>query len=102
MKNFFKNLGRIFYVPVKEEIKEIVNLEPTKQDFEQGEKLAVIVTAVLNANGVPMSAHSTYLMGKALAYLVRDVKDGVDQHDRLLIQRIAREVKKSLYNRDDV
>lgn len=93
MKSFLKKITGIFLKPVKEEVKEVLRLNPTPQDFEQGQKLAVIVVAVLAANGIPMSTRSTELIGQALAYLVRDVKDGVDDHDKLLIQRLINEIK---------
>lgn len=92
-KDMIKNIRNIFIKPVKDEVKEIINLKPTDKDFEQGKKLAVIVVAVLAANGIPMSTRSTELIGQALAYLVRDVKDGVDDNNKLLIQRVINEVK---------
>lgn len=93
-KNILKNIQNIFINPVKEEAKEIINLKPTEQDFEQGSKLAIIVTAILAANGIPMSNNSTAIMGKALAFLVRDIKDGVDDNDKLFIKRVVDEIKK--------
>ena len=73
---------------------EIVNLKPTEQDFKQGQELAVIVVAVLAANGIPMSTNSRIIIGKTLAFLVRDIKDGVDDTDKLFISRIVNEIKK--------
>lgn len=93
-KNIIKNIRNIFVKPVKDEVKEIVNLKPTEQDFKQGQELAVIVVAVLAANGIPMSTNSTVIIGKALAFLVRDIKDGVDDTDKLFISRIVHEIKK--------
>lgn len=95
MKELFKKIKNIFVKPVKEEVKEILDLHPTEQDFAQGKKLATIAAAVMMANGIPMSVNSTELMGKALAYLVRDVKDGIDDHDKLLVSRIVQEIKKN-------
>ena len=93
-KNIIKNIRNIFVKPVKDEVKEIVNLEPTEQDFKQGQELAVIVVAVLAANGIPMSTNSRIIIGKTLAFLVRDIKDGVDDTDKLFISRIVNEIKK--------
>lgn len=94
MKNFLKNISRICFKPVKDEIKEVFTLNPTEKDFEQGQKLAVIVVAVLSANGIPMSQSNTELIGKALAYLVRDIKEGVDDKDKLLVSRVVQEIKR--------
>lgn len=93
VKRFFDDLRSICFKPIKDEIKEVFELKPTEEDFEQGRKLAVIVVAVLAAHGIPMSTKSTELIGQALAYLVKDVKDGVDDHNKLLIQRVISEVK---------
>lgn len=93
-KKLFSNLRNILFNPIKEEVKEVISLKPTEQDYDQGEKLAVIVTAVLAANGIPMSVNGTNIMGKALAFLVSDVKDGVDDTDKLLVGRIVSEIKK--------
>ena len=41
-----------------------------------------------------MSTNSTAIIGKALAFLVRDIKDGVDDTDKLFINRIVNEIKK--------
>lgn len=100
-KDIIKNIKNIFIKPAKDEIKEIVNLKPTEEDFEQGQKLAVIVVTVLAANGIPMSTRSTELIGQALAYLVRDVKDGVDDHNKLFIQRVISEIKNIRKNAED-
>ena len=93
-KNIIKNIRNIFVKPVKDEVNEIVNLKPTEQDFKQGQELAVIVVAVLAANGIPMSTNSRIIIGKTLAFLVRDIKDGVDDTDKLFISRIVNEIKK--------
>lgn len=92
-KDIIRNIKNIFIKPAEDEIKEIINIKPTDEDFEQGRKLAVIVVAVLAANGIPMSTKSTELIGQALAYLVRDIKDGVDDHNKLLIQRVINEIR---------
>ncbi len=93
MKEFLRRLKGILVNPVKEEIKEIKSLVVTEEDRKQGKKLAVLAVASLTAMGVPISALGTEVIAVAMAYGVRDLKDGLETHDKLIISRIIKEIK---------
>lgn len=93
MKEFWKDLKRICFNPIKEEVKEIKNLVPTEEDREQGKKLAFIAVAALSGMGVPLSAFGTEIIAKAMAYGIRDLKDGLECHEKLIVARIIKEIK---------
>lgn len=87
--DFFKALHRAN----KAEVKEIISLRPTDKDREQGAKVAAIAVATLAACGVPCGAAATPILEKVFAYCIRDIKDGVDDNEKLLLARIIKEVK---------
>lgn len=90
------DISKIFKIGkevVKDEVQEIVNLKPTDEDYEQGEKLAAIGAAAMAGMGLPIPALGITVMSKAFAYGIRDLKDGVEDHDKLIIKRIINEVK---------
>lgn len=78
---------------VKGEVQEIVNLKPTEDDYKQGEQLATIAVGAMTAMGIPLPAIGVTIMGKAFAYGIRDIRDGVEEPDKLIIGRIIDEIK---------
>lgn len=90
----FKKILKALGVAVKEEVKEIKNLELTDEDKEQGDKVAVMIVAALAGVGVPMCALGQKAIARVLAYVIRDVKDGIECQDKLIIARVINELKK--------
>ncbi len=90
----FKKILKALGVAIKEEVKEIKNLELTDEDKEQGDKVAVMVVAALAGVGVPMCALGQKAIARVLAYVIRDVKDGIECQDKLIIARVINELKK--------
>lgn len=90
----FKKILKALGIAIKEEVKEIKNLELTDEDKEQGDKVAVMVVAALAGVGVPMCALGQKAIARVLAYVIRDVKDGIECQDKLIIARVINELKK--------
>ena len=78
---------------VKGEVQEIVNLKPTEDDYKQGEQLATVTAGALAAMGIPIPAVGITIIGKAFAYGIRDIRDGVEEPNKLIIGRIIEEIK---------
>ena len=90
----FKKVLKALGIAIKEEVKEIKNLKLTEEDEEQGDKIATMVVAALAGVGVPMCAIGHKAIAKVLAYVIRDVKDGVECQDKLIVSRVINELKK--------
>lgn len=90
----FKKVLKALGIAIKEEVKEIKNLKLTEEDKEQGDKIATMVVAALAGVGVPMCAIGQRAIAKVLAYVIRDVKDGVVCQDKLIVARVINELKK--------
>lgn len=90
----FKKILKALGVAIKEEVKEIKNLELTDEDKEQGDKVAIMIVAALAGVGVPMCALGQKAIARVLAYVIRDVKDGIECQDKLIIARVVNELKK--------
>lgn len=90
----FKKILKALGVAIKEEVKEIKNLDLTDEDKEQGDKVAVMIVAALAGVGVPMCALGQKAIARVLAYVIRDVKDGIECQDKLIIARVINELKK--------
>lgn len=78
---------------VKGEVQEIVNLKPTEDDYKQGEQLATVAAGALAAMGIPIPAVGITIIGKAFAYGIRNIRDGVEEPNKLIIGRIIEEIK---------
>ena len=91
--NKIKTLFRINHKVIKGEITEIVNLSLTDEDKAQGKAAAILAVAALTACGVPLGALGQPVLEKVLAYAIRDVKDGIETPNKLIIGRIIEEVK---------
>ncbi|MCM1324131.1 MAG: hypothetical protein NC218_08210 [Acetobacter sp.] len=90
---FIKKLGKSIGIAIKDEIDEIKELVPTEEDYQQGEKIAVVAAAAMASMGVPVAALGTKIMAKAFAYGIRDMKDGIEDNDKLIVARIINELK---------
>lgn len=101
-KNIFARVKDIFVKPMKAEIKEIVNLKPTEEDREQGKRLAILAVAALSAMGVPLSAFGTEIIAVAMTYGLRDMKDGLECHEKLIVSRIVKEIKEGRFETTDI
>lgn len=88
--NFFKALHRAN----KAEIEEIKSLKLSEQDREQGAQAADLAVAALAACGVPCGAAAQPILKVVFAYVIRDIKDGLETPDKLLALRIGEELGK--------
>lgn len=88
-----KNIFKINHRVVKGEIEEICQLNITQEDEEQAEQLAVLVAAGLAACGIPVGVLGQKIIARVLAYALRDLKDGVETPDKLIIKRVVNEIK---------
>lgn len=89
IKRFF----RAFHKAVKEEIEEVVTLNITKEDEEQASKIANLTADTMMMYGVPVGGAGRAIMKKVIAYSLRDIKDGVNAPDKLIIRRVINELK---------
>ncbi len=90
----FKKVLKALGIAIKEEVKEIRNLELTDEDKEQGDKVAVMIVTALAGVGVPMCVIGQRAIARVLAYVIRDIKDGVECKDKLIVARVINELKK--------
>lgn len=88
-----KSIFRVNHRVVKGEVNEIIHLNITQEDEEQAQQLAVLVAAGLAACGIPVGVLGQKVIAKVLAYALRDLKDGVETPDKLIIKRVVNEIK---------
>lgn len=89
IKRFF----RAFKKAMKEEIEEVKTLNITKEDEEQASKIANLAADAMMMYGVPVGGVGRAVMKKVIAYSLRDIKDGVNAPDKLIIKRVMNELK---------
>ena len=89
IKRFF----RAFHKAMKQEIEEVVTLNITKEDEEQASKIANLTADTMMMYGVPVGGAGRAIMKKVIAYSLRDIKDGVNAQDKLIIRRVINELK---------
>lgn len=89
IKRFF----RAFHKAMKQEIEEVITLNITKEDEEQASKIANLTADAMMMYGVPVGGAGRAIMKKVIAYSLRDIKDGVNAPDKLIIRRVINELK---------
>ena len=94
---FLKALGNALL----DEVDEVAHLTPTDEDREQGAKLATLTVTALASVGCPLPAIGTTVIAKVYAYGLRDIKDGVETPDKLIIKRVINEIKEQKKNLDE-
>lgn len=88
-----KAVLRINRSVLKSEIEEIKNLKVTEEDTAQANRISVLIAAGMAAVGIPCGALSQQIMARIIAYALRDIKDGVEVHDKLIIKRVINEIQ---------
>lgn len=76
----------------KKEIEEIKELTITQEDLDQAEKIADLLIQILGQYGIAILPLKP-LIKKAIAYGLRDLKEGAKAPEKLLIKRIIKEMK---------
>lgn len=89
IKRFF----RAFHKAMQEEIEEVKTLNITKEDEEQATKIANLTADAMMMYGVPVGGVGRAVMKKVIAYGLRDIKDGVNAPDKLIIKRVINELR---------
>lgn len=89
IKRFF----RAFKKAMKDEMEEVKTLNVTKEDEEQASKIANLTADTMMMYGVPVGGVGRAVMKKVIAYSLRDIKDGVNAPDKLIIKRVMNELK---------
>ena len=88
-----KTVLRINKNVLKSEIEEIKSLKITEEDTTQANKISALIVTGLAAAGIPCGALSQQIMARIIAYALRDIKDGVEVHDKLIIKRVINEIQ---------
>ena len=88
-----KTVLRINKNVLKSEIEEIKSLKITEEDTTQANKISALIVTGMAAAGIPCGALSQQIMARIIAYALRDIKDGVEVHDKLIIKRVINEIK---------
>lgn len=99
-----KTIFRINHNVIQGEISELTNLSLSEEDKAQGKAAAVIAVAALAGCGVPLGTLGQPILEKVFAYVIRDVKDGVETPNKLIVGRIIEEIKreKELKTKEDI
>lgn len=94
--NFINKIKRILQINrnvIKAEAQELSQLNITREDEEQALKLSVLAVAGLAACGIPCGPAGQQVIARVLAYAIRDLKDGIEINDKLIINRVINEIK---------
>ena len=97
-KTIIQRLFRSLFYAFKGEIEEIASLRPTDDDRKQGERLALMATSIAAGVGIAVAPALTPIIAKVFAYGIRDMKDGITNNDKLIIERIQKELKYEFSN----
>lgn len=97
-KTITQRLFRSLFYAFKGEIEEIASLRPTDDDRKQGERLALMATSIAAGVGITVAPALTPIIAKVFAYGIRDMKDGITNNDKLIIERIQKELKYEFSN----
>lgn len=91
--NKFKRFFKAFHKAMQDEVEEVKTLVITPEDEEQAARIANLAADIMMAYGVPVGGVGRAIMKKAIAYGLRDIKDGIKAPDRLIVKRITNELK---------
>lgn len=89
----FRKVFRATGKAIKEEITEIKSLTITEDDSAQAKVMRKVIVAAANSYGIPVPEDVQKVLEKALAYILRDAKDGLKTPEKLLIKRIINNIK---------
>ena len=90
----FRRIPRAICKALKDEIKEIKDIDITEEDTKEAELITRLIVAVLNSYGVPVPEQLQTVFKTTLKYGIRDIKDGCKTHDKFIVKRILNELNK--------
>lgn len=91
--NKIAKIFRAIKEAMKDEIEEVKNLKVTSEDEEQAAKITNLAADAMMMYGVPVGGVGRAIMKKVIAYSLRDLKDGMNTPDKLIIKRVINELK---------
>lgn len=91
--NKIKKFINAFKKAMKDEVEEVKHLNVTQEDEEQATKIANLAADAMMMYGVPVGGVGRAVMKKVIAYSLRNLKDGVNAPDKLIIKRVINELK---------
>lgn len=94
--NFVKSTPKVVAGAAKEEIAEIKDLNLTEVDKMQGEMVASVAVAALAQIGVPASVTEREIIKTAAAYVIRDIKEGSTNPEKLILMRVINKYREAL------
>lgn len=92
---FFKNNTQVVNNVVKAEVQELKDIVPTEEQYAKGEAMSAITIAALSSMGIPVAAVAQPVIAKVYAYGIADLEAGIKDNDKLIIERVLKELKKS-------
>lgn len=91
-----KNTPKVVVSATTEEIKEIKDLNLTEVDQMQGEMIASVASMALQQIGIPISVTEREVIKTAAAYVIRDIKEGSTNPEKLILMRVIHKYKEAL------
>lgn len=89
----FRKVFKATKKAIKEEVAEIKSLVITEDDIAQAKVMKKVIVAAASSYGVPVPEKVQEVLEKALAYILRDAKDGFKSPEKLLTRRIIDNLK---------
>lgn len=90
----------VTHTVIKEEIAEIKDLSLTEVDKAQAEMIAAIAISAMMSLGIPVTASLKEIMTTAIAYGLRDIKEGCTNPEKLIVSRVVSRYKEKLAERN--
>lgn len=94
-KNKFIEFFKCIHRANQAEIEQIKGLVVTDKDKKEAEYIQHICALALAEFGIPPTLAQSQVINTALAYAIRDLKEGGKNPSTLLIRRIVKEVRES-------
>lgn len=107
LKNIFKKTGKVVKATpgvttkvIKEEIEEIKDLTLTETDKLQADVITGVAITAMAALGIPASTAVRDVMQTAIAYGIRDLKEGNTNPQKLIVMRVVNAYKERIEMRN--
>lgn len=93
MKQFVRKIFKSIGITIKDETREVRNLQITEEDKSQAEFLESAVSVAAASVGIYYPTALRPIIKEVIAIALRDGKDGISSPSKLIISRLVKNYK---------
>lgn len=95
LAKFGRNLLHAVLRTANDEFKELVEVQPTEEDYERADRLTTALIVAATSTGIHFPYAFRPMVKEVIARAIRDAEDGIETPNKLVIKRLINNYKRT-------